>query len=66
MTEAEIYTTEMWQKHVGNLVSLMIGTDGQRRAFIHGFNGDAVKLHHSHREAYEHGRHTAALLGYPR
>ncbi|WBO23906.1 hypothetical protein [Sphingomonas abietis] len=64
MTEAEKYTTEMWQRHTGELVSMMVGTEGQRRAFIHGFNGDAVKIHHTHRGPYERGRHTAVLLGF--
>jgi hypothetical protein len=65
MSEAERYTPEMWKQHVSHLVSVIHASDTKRNAFIDGFNGHAWEgIHHSAREAWERGRHTAILLGH--
>lgn len=65
MTEAEKYTTEMWQTHLGRVVGYISASETQRNAFIDGFNEKPVTgVHHTARGAWERGRHSAVLLGY--
>lgn len=64
MGEADKYTPAMWKQALGRLVGLATATDAQRRGFRDGFNGEASPHHHSVRDWFARGRHTAILLGY--
>ncbi len=62
--EAEKYTTDMWQRQLSDTAMLCVATEPQRRAFLHGFNGDQIRVHHKVRPWFDRGRHAALLLGY--
>lgn len=65
MSEAVKYTTEMWQRHLGQVVSTVGQSDSKRRAFVAGFKGrPRSAVHHTARDAWALGRHSAVLLGY--
>lgn len=63
--EAERYTTEMWQRALGRVCQIVVSSPARQQAFADGFNGLSVKsIHHTARDAWADGRHSAVLLGY--
>jgi hypothetical protein len=65
MSEAEKYSVEAWKRALGEVAGLVIASETKRNAFAAGFNGyPASHAHHTAREAWSRGQHTAVLLGY--
>jgi len=65
MTEAEKYTTEMWQRHLREVAKIVGLGHSKRGAYRVGYMGSERRnLHPSTYDAHQLGRQTAVLLGY--